>query len=272
MLRQGKCAPGPRGMALIAVLWIVAALSLMVLGLTQTVRQNIRAATMQRDLGAGQALGEAAIALALQQLAVQTTPLMGTGQIGVNYAGLNIQVSATTLDGWVSLNSASAPMLAALLQAAGGLDAMRAQQMANAIVTWRDSVPQVDVAAPTPANNGPRHFEAVDDLMLVPDMTYDLYARIAPLVTASTAGAGAVNAQAAPPAVAAALGDNTAFIAPSGTSSSSLFRLAAEVPLDAGKMLRLTEDVALLGPGSSSIAPWRILRESAQIDDAAVRD
>ena len=57
-------------MALIAVLWIVAALSLMVIGLAGTVRQQIQIIGNQRDQVSGQAAGEAAIFLALQALQV----------------------------------------------------------------------------------------------------------------------------------------------------------------------------------------------------------
>jgi general secretion pathway protein K len=255
-------------MALIAVLWIVAALSIMVMGLTQTVKQSIRAATLQRGLTEGQALGEAAIALALQQLAVQTTPVTGAGQISVHYAGADIAVTAAPLNGWVALNDAPAPMLAALLQTAGGLDPARAQQMAATLVAWRDGVPQADVSGPAPSGNPARRFEAVEDLMLVPGMDYDLYARIAPLVTASVAGSTVVNAQAAPPEVVQALGGNTAFIAPNPAMRGNMFRLEAAVPLADGKILRLTEDAALLQPGSNTVAPWRILRERARMDAA----
>ena len=269
--QMGPARPwGERGMALIAVLWIVAALSIMVMGLTQTVKQGIRAATMQRDLTEGQALGQAAIALALQQLAVQTTPVTGVGQIGVNYAGVNIMVTAAPLNGWIALNGATAPMLAALLQTAGGLDAARAQQMADDIVTWRDGVPQVDLtAAAVSSGDRRRRFDAVEDLMLVPGMDYDLYTRIAPLVTASVTGSGPVNAQAAPPAVVQALGGNTALIAPSGAGTGNLFRLEAAIPLSTGKILHLTQDAVLLRQGSSTVAPWRILRERARIDATA---
>jgi general secretion pathway protein K len=258
-----------RGMALIAVLWIVAALSIMVMGLTQTVKQSIRAAILQRDLTEGQALGEAAIALALQQLAVQTaTPVTGAVPIGVRYAGADIAVTASPLNGWVALNAAPAPLLAALLQTAGGLDPVRAQQMATTIVAWRDGVPQVDPSGPAPSGNQTRRFEAVEDLMLVPGMDYDLYARIAPLMTASVTGNTMVNAQAAPPEVVQALGGNTAFITPTGAAQGNMFRLEAAVPLATGKILHLTEEAALLQPGSNTVAPWRILREDARIEAA----
>ena len=69
----------PRGMALVAVLWIVAALSILVIGVSTTVRQQIQLVGLQRDAATGQALGEAANALVLQQLqATRNRPAAAT--------------------------------------------------------------------------------------------------------------------------------------------------------------------------------------------------
>ena len=55
-----------RGLALIAVLWIVAALAIGVTGLTQSVRSETRTLIAQRQQLQARALGEAAIALAVR--------------------------------------------------------------------------------------------------------------------------------------------------------------------------------------------------------------
>ena len=60
-----------RGLALIAVLWIVAALAIGVTGLTQSVRSETRTLIAQRQQLQARALGEAAIALAVRQLGQQ---------------------------------------------------------------------------------------------------------------------------------------------------------------------------------------------------------
>ena len=126
----------------------------------------------------------------------------------------------------------------------------------------------------------------MEDLLLVPGVDYGLYARLAPLVSADLTGVARVNPEAAPPGVLAALaqgrdgvaqqylrqrasgqpgadtsGFNPAFIATGGTS---LYRLTANVPLEAGKMLHLVQDVALVA-GASRGAPWRVLRSRRQI-------
>ena len=48
--------PPSRGMALIAVLWIVAALAIMVTGMTQSVRQQVRVTAATLDAVSAQAI------------------------------------------------------------------------------------------------------------------------------------------------------------------------------------------------------------------------
>ncbi|MFT4196001.1 general secretion pathway protein GspK [Ottowia sp.] len=273
-------------MALIAVLWIVAALSIMVTGLTYTVRQQIEAAGVQRDQVSGQALGEAAIALALQQLQAGTQRPKGIVTDTVPYAGIGIEVEAAPLDGLIPLGGASAELLAALLRVAGGLGDAQAQALAQTLVEWRDGRPELELTEAAAARAMRRHFEAPEDLLLVPGVDYALYARIAPLVSADLGGASRVNPEAAPPEVLAVLaqgnaarvaqyvsqraggqpgadasGFNPAFV---GSGGGGLYRLRARVPLEAGKMLLLTRDVALDASASRSV-PWRVLRTERQI-------
>ena len=274
------------GMALIAVLWIVAALSIMVTGLVYTVRQQIGIVTTAREQISGQALGEAAIALTMQGLLASTDRQPGTQTVTVNYAGVEMAVEFAPLNGLISLNGAPAPLLASMLRTAGGLDQGRAEALAQAIVEWRDGIPQIDATVAGAVAMRQRKFEATEDLMLVPGVDYPLYSRIAPLVSADLLGGSQVNPQAASPEVLAVLaqGDmnrvaqylaqraNSGQMADaSGLSNAGSFggradayRLRVRVPLDAGKILLLTSDIALQGgrPGS---APWRALRTSRQI-------
>ena len=276
------------GMALIAVLWIVAALSVMVIGLSGSVRQQIRIAGAQRDQVSGQAVAEAAMALALQTMAASQERAAGVVNVQVSYGGQTIDLDIAPLDGLISLNGANVPLLAALLQTGGGLDTGRAQALAAEIVAWRDTRPEVDPTSPGAASVQARRFEAPEDLLLVPGIDYTLYARIAPLVTADLSGGSQVNPLAAPPGVLAVLahGDETrvaTYLHQRGNSHSQLgadasglrsdligrggtdlYRLQARVPLDAGKILLLTRDVAL-GAMYAPTAPWRILRTYRQI-------
>ena len=65
------------GMALILVLWIVAALSLMVASMSQSVRQHIKVAASVSDQARARALAEGAITLVLQQMKVESTAKIG---------------------------------------------------------------------------------------------------------------------------------------------------------------------------------------------------
>jgi len=273
---------------LVAVLWIVAALSIMVTGLTYTVRQQIQVASAVRDQTSGQAIGEGAVALVLQDLVARGASPTGAGSTQVSYGGAEVTVEVAPLNGWISLNGAGQPLLTALLTVAGGLDAGPAQALAARLIEWRDAGPDVD---PTAANAAqPRRFEAPEDLLLVPGVDYPLYARIAPLLSSDLAGVSQVNPQAAPAEVLRVLaqgnaarveqylaqrasgpgadtsGFDSALVGGSG-DGANLYRLRAKVPLEKGKMLILTSDVAL-GAVYSRAVPWTILRTDRQIVSA----
>ena len=181
-----------QGMALIAVLWLVAALSLMVTGVSGVVRQETRMLGVAKDRVTAQALGDAAVILVLQKLSAERIPIRQWTDTAVNYQGLDIAVSVMPLSGLININGASLPLLTALLSIGGGVPEGAAQEMAISILDRRERS-SLD-------GRRPERFEAIEDLMQVPGIDYDLYARLAPLVTASTAGSGgsAVNPLAAP--------------------------------------------------------------------------
>lgn len=263
------------GMALIAVLWIVAALSVLVTGMAQTVRQQIGVAATLRDEVSGQALGEAAIALTLQALQVSGERPQRVERGVQQFDGVQMEVEVAPLDGLIALNGAGVSVLASALEVAGGLDQGAAQALAKTMVEWRDAR----------AENGDRHyFEAVEDLLMVPGIDYGLYARLRPLFSAVGRGSG-VNPMAAPPAVLAVLaGGNAGRVADLvqrrdagdvgidttgldqgmiGRSATTEYRISVGVPLGAGKMLLLTHDIDLR-PAPTG-APWRVFSVTRRI-------
>jgi len=179
-----------RGIALIAVLWIVAALSLAVTGITHTIKSETRAVASARRMVQMQAAGEGAIMLVLQEMAApQAGPRLPWRRIEVPFDGFATVVEARALNGLVDLNRAPPELLTALLTFAGGLNAQAAAALANAVIQTRQ---QPD------ASGQAQRFEAIADLMRVPGVDYDLYARLRPLVTTDAQGSGRVNPQAAP--------------------------------------------------------------------------
>ena len=264
--------PRPRGVALIAVLWIVAALSILVTGMVQAQRDEVRLVSSARQMVQGRALGNAAIQLALQSMAGRTDPVNRLTRVDVTFAGLVIAVEIVPLNGLIDINRAGDRLLGALLRVAGGLDADRAAALASALVASRVSGPMTQ--------RGPR-FEAIEDLLQVPGVDFTLYAKISPLITTDTRGSGRVNAMAAPEAVLAVLAEGdlsrAARIAAArddggiGVDTTDLpaqfldvapsrgFRLLARVPLTDGRRL-LSSRMVETGRRAADGVPWRIFQ------------
>lgn len=259
-----------QGMALIAVLWLVAALSLMVTGVSGVVRQEAKVVGVAKDKVTAQALGDAAVVMVLQQLAADRTILQEITETSVNYQGTQVAVSVMPLNGLININGASLPLLAALIGVGGGLPEGAAQELAVAILDRRERS-SLD-------GRRPERFEAIEDLMQVPGINYDLYARLAPLITASTTGSGGatVNPLAAPPQVLRVLanGDEgiAARIAASrgqpGLDTTGLdanlarpggaqrrYRITAQVPMADGRIFLVDRSV-YFGARTRDGLPW----------------
>ena len=270
-------------MALIAVLWIVAAMAILVAGMGQSVRQQIRVVASARDAVVAQAQADAAIQLTLQALQTAPQPPTAMQAHGVEFGGVPVQVIIQPLNGFIDIDRAPAPLLAALLEVAGGLPAGQAETLAQTLVDWRGSRPD--------GAGGPYHFEAVEDLLLVPGIDYALLERLRPLITTDEAGGGQVNPLAANADVLAVLArgntaraaqiaaardagqtgiDTTAldsrFLA---TGSTGRYRLEARVPAGEGRIEAFSRTVAL-GENPSGV-PWRTLRTErrTQVDGAS---
>ena len=111
-----------QGIALIAVLWIVAALSIVVTGVVHSVRSEVRLVSSARQVVESVALGEAAINLVLQEMVARSERPAKLMLLPVNYQGHSMVVEAMPLTGLRDINKASVPLLARLYAVAGGLD------------------------------------------------------------------------------------------------------------------------------------------------------
>lgn len=262
-----------RGVALVAVLWLVAAMGLIITGIVKAVRTEIQTAAMQRQTLVSGALVDAAILLALQDLhAQQKGPEKTIQVIPIQFEGVSFDVLIQPLNGFIDLNNAPLGLLVELYRYGGALPPAEAQAMAQATWETRQAKSAKGVA---------QGFDATEDLLRVPTMTYDLYAKIIGLVTAEVmGGSGRVNVLAAPERVlqiltggdiarAAALAArrdaessamDTSFLN-SGliemTSSRSL-RIQAGAPLPGGGSIQKTWSVYWdIDPRSG--LPWRVL-------------
>ena len=268
-------------MALIAVLWVVAALAIIASGISRTLRDETRAIAAARQQVQAQALGDAAIELALQSLVASRQPLARILVDELTYQGVVIQVQLVPLNGLIDLNTASQPLLQQLFAVAGGLAPDAAESLAQTLVQWRQ---QRD------ASRALQRLSAVQDLLRVPGFDYDLYARLAPLLTVDARGSGRVNPMAAPFPVLRVLagGDasaarqiaqtraadpasvDTSMLAPSlvEASGSRQLRAMARVPVPEGGSVEVQRDIDL-SARSPEGAPWHTFNAVTRIDTAA---
>lgn len=266
-----------QGMALVAVLWIVAALSVMAMGLSQSARQEIQMASTARQLIMGEALGEAAIYLALQEILTGTDPIgqLTTGE--VSYQGHAIQVQVLPLNGLIDLNNAPEALLASLFEYAGGVASQNAEALAKTVIETRDKKDSL---------NAKQNFAAIEDLLRVPDINYDLYAKIRSLVTVNAGGSGRINPKAAPEGVLMVLAQGNPGLVANlmdrrdskdiGMDTSALngmfldasitqnFMFQAKVALADGGWVVTSRSIRL-GDGIKQGLPWRILHTESRL-------
>jgi len=181
---------GARGVALVAVLWVVAALTLMVAGVMHGTRAEVRAVSAQRQIVVGAAQADGALALVLRQWRLPgTPPVRSAVRLPVSFDGVDMEVQAYPLTGFVDPNTAQPALLAAVFEIAGQLDKARATELADAVFAARDQ-PEYKAAG--------RRFAAVEDLLQVPGIDYDIYRQVAGLLSVDDRSGGRVNPMAAP--------------------------------------------------------------------------
>jgi general secretion pathway protein K len=257
--------------ALVAVLWVVAALTLMVAGAIYGTRAEIRSVSGQRQIVVGAAQADGALALLLRQWRMPGEPQVQRAvRVPVGFDGVDMEVQAYPMTGFVDLNVAPTALLAAVFEIAGGLDKGRATALAEAVFEARD-LPEYKAVG--------RRFAVVEDLLQVPGVDYDTYQRVADLLTVDGLSSGRVNPLAAPLEVLAVLtggdgaaaekfaqaregaeidaqtwGMNPDFI---DRNSSSRYLFVVSVPLPDGGALRALRWVDLQ-PSTANGLPWTV--------------
>jgi general secretion pathway protein K len=258
-----------KGMVLIVVLWMVAALSIIVTGVTRSVREEAHILSLERQRVQARGLGDAAIHIVLQGMVAQPTPpIARLTTVDVVYGGVSMAVEIMPLNGLIDINNAPAPLLTSLFAVAGGVSPDEAANLAQATLDTRSR------------KNGlgaPERFDAKEDLLRVPGIDYTLYAKLSALITADLRSGGKVNPLAAPRSVLVVLASGNAGIAARIASdrsagkegidttsldggggentSTSRFRIEARVPLPSGGWLRVSRSVDLNARARDGL-PW----------------
>lgn len=189
-MRTTRCAHA-RGLALVVVLWLVAALTILVTAQVATMRADLRGGHNQRLFAEHEALGDAAIRLVAIDLLDNPFPEIPL-ELAVQVEGVTLAVRVVPSSAYIDLNLASQELLTDLLIYGAGLDQHSAALLAQRIVDWRDAD---DEPLPGGAENpdyerqnkpyrtrsGP--FESIEDLLQVLGIGLDVYDRLRGLVT-----------------------------------------------------------------------------------------
>jgi len=210
MSRQRHCQARRKrqtGLALIAVLWMVAALTITVTGAVYAVRGEVRAVSSFREVSAAGALTDGGIVLAVRALAAARERESALRRYEANIEGQVIRIEVVPLAGLIDLNAAQEPLLTDLITVAGGIERGQAVALAQRILDWRDPDDQprpfgaenaAYIAAQSAFRTRGGAFEAPEDLLQVLGIDFDLYVKLRRLVTVHQRGSGRVSPASAP--------------------------------------------------------------------------
>ena len=196
-----------RGLALVAVLWIVAALMIVTSGVVYAVRGEVRTVASFREIAAASAIGDAGVIFAARQLTGAKNRESRLLQSEFSFEAVAVGMRIVPLTGLIDLNAAPEPLLADLISVAGEVERGRASRLAQRIIDWRDADDQTQpdgaedaayAAAGSPFRTRGGPFEAPEDLLQVLDVDFDLFQRLRPLVTVHAGANGRVDPAAAP--------------------------------------------------------------------------
>ena len=182
-----------QGVALAIVVWFLAAMALLVLGIVSEARMDVRLAQAHVARAEVESAGDGAIRLALASLATGRVSAQHSSGLEFEVGGHRVWVELVPVNGLINLNSASEDLLAFLFLQAGGIPADQAQAAANSVIQWRSGVGQTDFVPKRKTQ-----FDAVEDMMRVPGVNRALYDSVRDYVSARSGGGGAIDWSAAP--------------------------------------------------------------------------
>jgi len=212
---SGRGAGAQHGAALPLVLWLIAMLVATIGAFALASRVEMLQGRVQADGAQAGEIARAGIEYAMARLADPQRLWAADGRPYTwSFADASVELRIVDESGKVDINQADPALLAALLRAVGA-EPSAAQQLAGAIVDWRDPDPLVQpgggaedpayAAAGRPYGAKDAPFESVAELHQVLGMTPELFAGLEPHLTLFS-GLSRPNAQFASAPVLAAMG------------------------------------------------------------------
>lgn len=204
-----------RGLALVAVLWVITILALVAAVFTRETRGRLALTRNLAEEAKAEALAEAGVnraMLVLLGLDESVPWRVDGGSFSFNFAGGQVRVTLQDEGGKIDLNRAADAVLQGLFTSVG-VEPDQAQRLADAVADFRDAddlrrlngAEDPDYAAaglPADAKDAP--FAAIEEFQQVLGVTPELYRSVAPLVTVYSPRRD-VNIATAPAAVLRAL-------------------------------------------------------------------
>jgi general secretion pathway protein K len=215
-LPRADCAPGrlrtrrrhpaihaQRGVALVLVLWVALALTLVASAMVFSLQRELRSASDILAAAQARQAARAAVSLGMAQT-LQLDPdelhqMLLEGTAGrwqsLPIGDGEVRYRITSEAGRVDLNRADPVVIVGLIREAGGVRGRRLEILTDNILDWRDPSPDTRHFGATPEEyralglvEGRRdgNFESVEELQQVAGITAELYQRIAPHVTVHT--------------------------------------------------------------------------------------
>ncbi len=283
-----KTHTAERGVALIAVLGFLAAMSLITMGVVSAARTTVTNASRHLARAQAQAAIESGIDYAANQLADArgTAPALLSSPQTLEIGDFRVQLSVRKERSKVDLNFADANLLAVLFRA-GGANQDQAQALASAVEDWRDGDDLLHLngaeqrqygnagLAYGPAN---KYFSSLDEVRLVLGMTDQIYACIRPQLTILTQSPG-IDVDGAAPMIRRELGLQEPSGAQGLTGSSvvsdqlmtpgEIYEITAQLEEDT-KHLKRSERVSVRITGTPADPYWSLNIEAARpLEDAA---
>ena len=173
------------GVALLAVLWLVAALSIMLLGITHAIRAEVIIASDVRSREVNIGLADAAIRMTLQELIASKKLMVRSVQRSVvSVFGHDIGIEIVPMNGYIDLNNASLDLLSDTFEYGAGVTKADAQKFAASAIEYRGRVNGIGESM---------KFHAVEEMLQLPGINYSVYTRLKHSVTTDITGGGRVN-------------------------------------------------------------------------------
>jgi general secretion pathway protein K len=287
MLLAVSDSPNARGFIVVAVLWILAALSALVLIYLTYVTNTAVVVAGSTDRVQADGLTTAGVELAAYQLtAVKEIARPSSGTFNARIGAARVSVTFRSEAARIDLNAASKALLAGLIVGLGGTPS-NAADYADRILAWRaatelgDDDPETSSYRTAGISYIPRHapFPQAEELWLVRGIPPPVVERMLPFVTAFSNMASVNILDAAPQVVAALPGmtperlqavlsqrgdprfDPRSVLALAGSEGATLtasrsYRVTINIDFDSGRRTAAEVVILLLDEGEE---PYRVL-------------